>query len=120
MRKVSGSQGEASDVASWLSGGLQAGDLLRPKLVEQDKLAELEGYVPIITTAGVSMAIVRTIGSPFRSGLGILPSGQAPLSARDFNGSRDLGGELTLGSGAGPAGDPARATTGRQQASRAS
>ena len=38
----------------------------------------------------------ETIGSPFGSGAVFLPSGMPLLMARNFNGSRELGGELTL------------------------
>ena len=38
----------------------------------------------------------QTIGSPFGSGVAFLPNGLPLLTARNFNGSRELGGELTL------------------------
>ena len=73
--------------------GVQPSDVLNFEIDWDRSLPRLES---VLRSAAFIAYTDRTVGSPFGSGAAFLPDGLPLLTARNFNGSRELGGELTL------------------------
>ncbi len=73
--------------------GLQPANVLNAEVDWDRSVPSLESS---LRTAAFIAYSDRTIGSPFGSGVAVLPTGALLLAARNFGGSREIGGEFTL------------------------